>query len=77
MSFGLPIVSTDNTGAVEILEGGVYGELATKDATAIWHRLEPLLHSTEMRRVLSSKSLARAKDFATGPIMAKWQQLIE
>lgn len=76
MSFGLPILSTDNTGAVEILDGGIYGELAAKNADALWYRLEPMLQSYEMRCLLATKSLERAKDFELSAILAKWQDIV-
>ena len=76
MSFGLPIVAANNTGSAEILEGGIYGELAPVDAEALWLRLEPLLRNTEMRRVLAAKSLARAQDFKLAPIMQAWANII-
>ncbi len=76
MSFGLPVLSTDNTGAVEILDGGIYGELAAKNADALWYRLEPMLQSYEMRCLLATKSLERAKDFELSAILAKWQDIV-
>lgn len=76
MSFGLPIVSTDNTGAVEILDGGIYGELAKQDVDSLWYRLEPVIQSIEMRETLATKSLERAQSFAIAPILKQWAALI-
>lgn len=73
MSFGLPIVSFDNSGPREILKGGKYGILIEKNNIQQFiDSLLILLKDIRRRKILQQKSLERIKDFNIDVISKKW-----
>lgn len=78
MSFGLPIISMDNTGAQEYLRGGEFGVLTQDHNVHDFNtKLEPLMASQYVRSFWANKSLQRRKDFVLSDIVMKWQNLFK
>lgn len=75
MSFGLPIISFDNSGPREILKCGQYGILVEKyNVNKFTENLLILTSDFEKRRKLQKKSLERANDFQIDIIIDKWEK---
>lgn len=77
MSFGLPIISFENSGANEVLENGKYGILVEQGNVEEFSRqLNRMIESKELREEYSKKSLERVKDFSIEKIIKQWEEII-
>lgn len=77
MSFGLPILSFENSGANEVLENGKSGILVEQgDVDEFVNQLNWLIESKELREEYSRKSLERVKDFQIENIIEQWEEII-
>ena len=77
MSFGLPIISFENSGANEVLENGKDGILVEQGNVEEFSRqLNRLIESKELREEYSKKSLERVKDFSIEKIIKQWEEII-
>ena len=74
MSFGLPIVSFDNSGPKEILNNGEFGVLVEKDnINEFSSKLDYLIENPIQRQYYQQKSLERIKSFSMETIAEKWE----
>lgn len=79
MNFGLPIISTPNTGAKEYLEQNntKYGILTSGfDSGSILEELLPLIEDPDLRENWRFKAEKRAADFKTEKLIQRWEQLL-
>lgn len=78
MSFGLPVISMNNTGAHEYLNGGEYGIL-TRDHRVhdLNIKLNTLMYSSSIRKYWANQALQRSHDFSLSDITNQWQHLFE
>ncbi|MBO0454030.1 MULTISPECIES: glycosyltransferase [Enterococcus] len=75
--FGLPIVSFEHSGAVEILDSGKFGCLVKKyDLEEMTEKLNKLIQNRDLREEFQKKSLERSESFDTSHILNQWQSLI-
>jgi glycosyltransferase involved in cell wall biosynthesis len=74
MSFGLPIISFDNSGPREILKNGQNGILVEKNNIKEFSvRLNELVEDHKKREYFQKKSLERVKDFKREVIIKEWE----
>lgn len=78
MKVGLPIISFNHTGGVEILENGKYGVLIENgDVSKFSEVLNSILLDPEKLKELQLLSLERVEDFDLSKIIAEWEEIIE
>ncbi|KRM78173.1 glycosyltransferase [Lapidilactobacillus dextrinicus DSM 20335] len=78
LSFGLPIVSFNHSGAQEILSNGNYGKLvAVGNIDKMSQEINTLINSFEQRLFFQKKSLQRFSDFKTPHIMDIWEKVLQ
>lgn len=78
LSFGLPIVSFNHSGAQEILSNGNYGKLvAVGNIDKMSQEINTLINSFEQRLFFQKKSLQRFSDFKTPHIMDIWEKALQ
>lgn len=77
MSFGLPIISMENTGAYEYLLNNEFG-IMTNDhkLESLMKQLNILMESREARTYWSTRSLVRIGDFSLSNIINQWKALL-
>ena len=77
MSFGLPVISFENSGSNEILENGKYGILVEQgNVEEFSKKLNCMISNYERRKEYSKKSLQRVKDFEISRIVKQWEEII-
>ena len=77
MSFGLPIISFDNSGANEVLDNGKYGLLVEQGNVENFSKeLNRMISSYELRKEYSQKSLERIIDFDIEHIIKQWDDIL-
>lgn len=77
LSFGLPIISFDHSGAKELLEDGDVGILIPDlNIEAMEKAINQLINESAKRLEWQKKSLARAKDFELTTVMKKWDRVL-
>lgn len=77
MSFGLPIISFNQSGSQEVLEGGKNGVLVENgNVIAIVKEVEKFVANIELRKNYQKKSLERVKDFSIEKIIEQWRELL-
>lgn len=77
LSFGLPIISFDHSGAKELLENGKDGILiADLNTTAMGKAVNHLIEQPAERQAWQVKSLKRAKEFSVTTVMKKWERVL-
>lgn len=78
LSFGLPIVSFNHSGAKEILEQGQDGILSeVGDVDGLVQGLRGLINSPEQRQSYQQKSVARYQAFQLKTVLQQWEQVID
>ena len=78
MSFGLPILAFEQTGANAILESGKHGILIKNgDVDAMMIEINKLISDKQLRRYYQEKSLKRVQDFKIETIASQWMCLFE
>jgi len=78
MSFGLPIIAFEQSGANEVLDFGKSGVLVKKgSACDFTHELAILTDNVEKRAYYSKASLERVKVFKIKKIIEEWKQMID
>ena len=61
LSFGLPIIATENTGASDIFTDGEEGFIVPiKSSEAIWEKLETLAHNEVLLHYMREKAVAKS-----------------
>lgn len=77
MSFGLPIISFENSGANEILQGGSFGVIVEQgNVDKFSYQLNKMIENEELRKEYSCKSLRRVKDFECDHIVQQWKNIL-
>lgn len=77
MSFGLPIVAFEQTGANEVLKNGEYGIVIEQGNIIEFNKqLNRLIEDKKLREYYQKKSLKRVKDFSVDSIAKQWIELI-
>lgn len=78
MSFGLPVISMNNTGAQEFLNGGKFGIL-TQDHRVhdLNIKLDTLMYSPSIRNYWANQALQRSHDFSLSDVTNQWQRLFK
>ena len=71
MASGLPVVATPNPGAVEVLGGGRFGNLAQDHL--LGHTLVSVLTESETRRSMADAGLARSRDFSWESVCERYE----
>ena len=65
MAFGVPVITTANSGGREVIRPGVDGWLVPiRDPQAIAEKLETLLKDVELRQHLSGNAESRVRQFS-------------
>ncbi|MFT8669508.1 MAG: glycosyltransferase [Liquorilactobacillus hordei] len=78
MSFGLPVISMNNTGAYEYLLDSEFGIItADHDATDFVEKLNYLAQNKKKREYWSKKALERSQSFSLQNIVEQWQVMLE
>lgn len=78
MSFGLPVISMNNTGAYEYLLDSEFGIItADHDATDFVEKLNYLAQNKKKREYWSKKALERSQSFLLQNIVEQWQVMLE
>jgi glycosyltransferase involved in cell wall biosynthesis len=78
ISFGIPIVSTNISGILDVVDDGREGFLLQPgDIQGFAQRLEDLIRNAELRSELAKNSLERSKEFGRQRIARKWIDLYE
>lgn len=74
MSFGLPIISFNNSGPKEILKNGEYGVLIERNNIKHFSdELNELIENPTKRKYFQDKSIERIKDFKKDVIIKEWE----
>lgn len=60
---GLPVIATNITGPIELLEDGKYGVLVEKDEISIYNGIISVIESDDQRKYYTQKSLERSRCF--------------
>lgn len=77
MSFGLPIVAFNQTGANEVLQEGKFGVIVEQGNTgAMLNSLLEIINNEQKMEELSSLSIKRTDDFRISTISEQWKLLI-
>lgn len=77
MSFGLPVISFENSGSKEILQDGKVGILIEQgDIVEFSNKLNLLIDNFCLREELSKKSLTRVKSFKREVIIGQWRGIL-
>lgn len=77
LSYGLPVISFDHSGAKELLDNGKYGILISDfNVTMMSERINDLINNDTLKKEYQKKALVRAKSFEMKTIVNKWQRLI-
>ena len=77
MTQKLPIVSTDTSGANELLGGGRYGILTEHDIESIFEGIRRFVDDSGLRERFSKLSGERVKIFETKKLLSVFDQIIE
>ncbi len=78
ISRGLPIISFNHSGAIEILGENEFGIIVEMgNINDFCAKLRVLMDSYEARKKWGEKSLERAKDFSIQSIAKQWKEIIE
>ncbi|MCM3602228.1 glycosyltransferase [Robertmurraya korlensis] len=76
MAAGIPIISFDNNGPLEIVKDNEYGVLVKgNDVNSFIMELRKMMQDHELRKYYQQKSLQRSKDFAIENIIKEWYQV--
>lgn len=77
MSFGLPIIAFENTGANEVLNYGEFGRLVENgNVEEMSKELELFTNNIQLRTEYQKKSLERVKDFYLERIISEWENVL-
>lgn len=77
MSFGLPVVSFEQSGSSEILCNGKYGFLIkNENIEKMVEEILNLIKNKDLRLAYSKLSLKRVKDFSSTIICKQWEKVI-
>jgi glycosyltransferase involved in cell wall biosynthesis len=77
LSYGLPIISFDHSGAKELLDNGKYGILINDFSVPFMiEKINDLIVSDTLKREYQIKSLTRAKSFEMETIINEWQRIL-
>lgn len=77
MSFGLPIVAFDQSGAREVLCNGEYGFLIKNgDIDLMMSKIYGLINNKQLQDTYSKKSLERAEQLKVSTILKEWEKII-
>ncbi|MEQ7201748.1 glycosyltransferase [Lactococcus lactis] len=78
MSFGLPIISFENSGALEILQNGKSGVIVEQgNVQEFSKQLNLMINNIDLRKKYAQKSLIRSLDFKMDSIINKWDSILE
>lgn len=78
MSFGLPIISLEQSGANEVLQDGYYGAIVNKNnLNDLEKKINEFIISYGIRKEYGQKSIERVKDFSIDKIYESWNVLIQ
>lgn len=78
MSLGLPVISTNTTGPLEILSNGEHGAIVkVDDIDGLVQVLDRFTNDHNLRKEYQQKSLNRAADFNNSNIIKTWISLLE
>lgn len=77
MSFGLPVVSTNHAGAIELLGDDEYGLVGKiKDADSLLELINRLIADNNLLQYYSNQSLQRVRDLNINQICEMWQEIL-
>lgn len=77
LSFGLPIVSFDHSGAKEILEHGQDGILSeVGDVSGLVDGIQKLIDNPEERQMYQQKSINRYQAFQLTTVLSRWERVL-
>ncbi|MFT8324145.1 glycosyltransferase [Oenococcus sicerae] len=78
MSFGLPLVAFDQTGARSVTRDGEYGQLVKLgDVAEMNHQLSRLIGSQKLREQWQKKSLLRVQNYLLKEVIQKWVNILK
>ena len=77
MTQNLPIVSTNTSGANELLDGGKFGILTGHDTESIFNGIRRLADDVSLRNRFSELSGERVKIFDTQRLLSVFDQIVE
>lgn len=73
LSYGLPVVSFDHSGAIELLNQGENGILVSDfDTDEMADKVNSLIENFDLRESYQKKALKKAKSFEMSNILEKW-----
>ncbi|MFC0277276.1 glycosyltransferase [Enterococcus devriesei] len=77
LSYGLPIISFDHSGAKELLDNGEIGILVSDfDTQLMVKKINLLIMNKSLRKKYQDKSLLKAKLFDINVIMSEWKNVL-
>lgn len=78
ISSGLPVISFNHSGAIEILGENEHGIIVNMgDIDQFYEELTSLMNSYEQRKMWSEKSLKRSEDFKIESILKEWSSILK
>lgn len=78
ISSGLPVISFNHSGAIEILGENEYGMIVNMgDVDQFYNVLTELMNSYDQRKMWSEKSLKRSEDFKIESILKEWSSILK
>ena len=78
ISSGLPVISFNHSGAIEILGENEYGMIVNMgDVDQFYNVLTEFMNSYDQRKMWSEKSLKRSEDFKIESILKEWSSILK
>ena len=77
ISFGLPVISMNNTGTQEFLNGGNLAFCHRIIVCMINIKLDTLMYSPSIRDYWANQALQRSHDFSLSDVTNQWQRLFK
>lgn len=78
ISSGLPVISFNHSGAIEILGENEYGIIVNMgDVDQFYNVLTEFMNSYDQRKMWSEKSLKRSEDFKIESILKEWSSILK
>ncbi|WP_080146712.1 glycosyltransferase [Marinilactibacillus piezotolerans] len=77
MSFGLPVISFENTGSIEALGFGKYGKLVENgNIEKIMKEVISMINNDKIRKEYQNKSLKRVEEFSLKKVITQWEEVL-
>lgn len=74
---GTPVISTECTGPIELLDGGKYGMLVENSEEGIYHGLQELITNPEKLKHYQKQTELRKSFFDVKTCVKEWEKLLE